>query len=310
VLRSGGISIFGSRQIPLTIKNNIVAFTIKAEDFPAGYGIYVANESQLIDISCNDIYGNDGGSYYGIPDQTGINGNFSLDPIFCSPDNGIYSIHIMSPCAPGNHPDGGDCGLIGAYGPECDYVATLLCDYTASFKQSAVNLEWSISEERSVEDFAIQRARAPGFDYLPLIRPMIFSDGYSFVFADDDVSKGESYRYQVLIDDDGRSKLLFETATIPAPELPIALRQNTPNPFNPSTEIGYYLPERGDVSIGVYDVTGRLISELAEGVQEAGDHKITWNGQDSCGREVASGVYFYLLRSGKKELTRKMVLLR
>jgi flagellar hook assembly protein FlgD len=71
-----------------------------------------------------------------------------------------------------------------------------------------------------------------------------------------------------------------------------ALHQNYPNPFNPSTQIDYDLPEPGNVSLVVYDILGREVSRLATGHHEAGYYSAVWNGTNSEGRGVASGVYF------------------
>jgi hypothetical protein len=94
--------------------------------------------------------------------------------------------------------------------------------------------------------------------------------------------------------------------------LPLAdmLHQNHPNPFNPSTTISFSLRERGHASLAVYDVAGRLVRILAEGVMEAGPREVTWDGRDRNGRAVASGVYFYRLETGVYRETKKMVLLR
>ncbi|MEJ2721234.1 MAG: right-handed parallel beta-helix repeat-containing protein [bacterium] len=74
-------------------------------------------------ITCNDVYDCDK-SYSGqCPDRTGVGGNFSLDPEYCGIDgSGNYFLQRDSPCAPGNHPDGYDCGLIGAYEVNCGEV--------------------------------------------------------------------------------------------------------------------------------------------------------------------------------------------
>lgn len=59
-----------------------------------------------------------------LPDELfGIEGNFSLDPLFCDPDNDDFTLAADSPCAPGNHPDGVDCGLIGAFDVGCGSTA-------------------------------------------------------------------------------------------------------------------------------------------------------------------------------------------
>ena len=89
-----------------------------------------------------------------------------------------------------------------------------------------------------------------------------------------------------------------------------ALSQNYPNPFNPSTTISFSLRAKGTVSLSVYDVAGRLVHVLIDGVAEAGPHKVNWDGRDKDGLTVASGVYFYRLQAGEFTETRKMVLLR
>lgn len=83
-----------------------------------------------------------------------------------------------------------------------------------------------------------------------------------------------------------------------------------PNPFNPSTTIRYSLLETGRVRLAIYDVTGRLVRTLVDGVRDAGDQQVFWDGKDDRGSLVGSGVYVYQLEAGSKSLTRKMSLLR
>jgi hypothetical protein len=89
-----------------------------------------------------------------------------------------------------------------------------------------------------------------------------------------------------------------------------ALRQNVPNPFNPSTTIRFDLPDRTKTTLRIYDIAGREICTLLDGTLNAGEHSATWNGRDGSGHEVGSGVYFYRLDAGKNTATRKMVMLR
>ncbi|MCK4512408.1 right-handed parallel beta-helix repeat-containing protein [bacterium] len=71
-------------------------------------------------LSASDVYGNGGGDWVdGIAGQGTINGNFSADPLFCRAELGDLTLYESSPCLPGNHPDGGDWGLIGAWGLGC-----------------------------------------------------------------------------------------------------------------------------------------------------------------------------------------------
>jgi hypothetical protein len=89
-----------------------------------------------------------------------------------------------------------------------------------------------------------------------------------------------------------------------------AMGPNTPNPFNPTTEIPYSIEKRQNVSLKIYSVEGKLIRVLFSGVQEPGIHEEIWEGRDSHGRSQASGVYFAVLVTEEKTFTRKMMLLK
>jgi flagellar hook assembly protein FlgD len=88
------------------------------------------------------------------------------------------------------------------------------------------------------------------------------------------------------------------------------LRQNVPNPFNPSTIIGYDIAEAGEVTLAVYDVAGALIAVLEKTYREPGRYEKGWNGENQRGEKVASGVYFCRLAAPGFAQTRKMLLLK
>jgi hypothetical protein len=88
------------------------------------------------------------------------------------------------------------------------------------------------------------------------------------------------------------------------------VEQNYPNPFNPVTTIRFAVPEKGLVTLRVYDVSGRLVRTVISKDMPAGNHKVEWNGKNNGGESVASGVYFYRVSAGRHTATRKMVLLR
>ncbi|MFH1279437.1 MAG: metallophosphoesterase [Candidatus Eisenbacteria bacterium] len=90
----------------------------------------------------------------------------------------------------------------------------------------------------------------------------------------------------------------------------IALSAARPNPFNPSTILGFELAEMSDVRLSVYDVRGREIALLAAGIFEAGGHSARWGGTDASGDSMPSGVYFVRLRAGGESLARKVLLAR
>ncbi len=88
------------------------------------------------------------------------------------------------------------------------------------------------------------------------------------------------------------------------------LKQNFPNPFNPGTHIEYELSEPGEISVVIYDVKGALVSELQRGYQEAGHHKLEWQGLDQGGTPVPAGLYLCRASGADLGKTIKMVLLK
>jgi hypothetical protein len=96
------------------------------------------------------------------------------------------------------------------------------------------------------------------------------------------------------------------------PELPVktVLRHCAPNPFNPTTTIQFDLASQTQVSLRIYDVSGRLVKTLIHKVMPQARHRITWDGDDNHGNRVATGVYFLRLSAGDAVQTRKMVLIK
>jgi hypothetical protein len=88
------------------------------------------------------------------------------------------------------------------------------------------------------------------------------------------------------------------------------LSQNFPNPFNPSTRIVFEVPHGTPVRLYVVDILGREVATLYEGSLAAGRHEVEWDGTDSNGSRVASGVYFYRMETDCAQSARKMVLLK
>jgi len=103
------------------------------------------------------------------------------------------------------------------------------------------------------------------------------------------------------------------TANVDATDTPVVsamLHQNFPNPFNPETTIAYDLASASAVSIEIYNIKGQLVRSYQPGSQPAGKHQIVFDGLDRNGNAVASGVYFYRLKTADKQLQRKMILMK
>ena len=89
-----------------------------------------------------------------------------------------------------------------------------------------------------------------------------------------------------------------------------ALEANYPNPFNPSTTIGYQLPMATEVRLEIYNLMGQPVRTLVQTVEPAGYHSAMWDGRDDGGRALAGGMYFYRLQAGEFTQTRKLLLLK
>jgi flagellar hook assembly protein FlgD len=89
-----------------------------------------------------------------------------------------------------------------------------------------------------------------------------------------------------------------------------ALGDNYPNPFNPTTTFTYSLPEASHVTIHVYDVTGRLVQTLVDGQKDAGRYDVKWDGQNSAGSLVASGLYLYRIEASTFTQVKTMMLVK
>ena len=90
----------------------------------------------------------------------------------------------------------------------------------------------------------------------------------------------------------------------------LSLGQNYPNPFNPATSIQFVLDRARFVELSIYNPAGRLVRTLVRGQLAPGTYVEEWDGRDSNGRGVSTGIYFYQLKTGQETLTRKMILLK
>ncbi len=130
-----------------------------------------------------------------------------------------------------------------------------------------------------------------------------------------DMSEGDYYA-DLLIDSNGGPRVVVpvtlhveSTGIIDVPAA-LVLYGNHPNPFNPMTEIAFAMPAAGHVKVSVFDVSGRLVKVAADGEYEAGLNQVMWDGTNSAGAAVASGVYVYRLETGDELLESRMVLLK
>jgi len=147
----------------------------------------------------------------------------------------------------------------------------------------------------------------PPGDTLTLVWALLVGDGLADIVANSQAAVNK-YRASLALAAEENP----ETPASAALPRAYHLAQNVPNPFNPSTTISYSLPEGAaeHVRLTVFDLRGRKVIELVNRVQPGGSYSVTWNGRDSRGRPVSSGVYFYRFETGDFKAVRKMVVLK
>ncbi|MGD1049112.1 MAG: T9SS type A sorting domain-containing protein [Candidatus Krumholzibacteriaceae bacterium] len=138
--------------------------------------------------------------------------------------------------------------------------------------------------------------------------PAVIADGAGgAIFAWSDSRGGIDHDiYALRVDADGFSPV----TAADAPAAPVELRQNYPNPFNPATTVTYSVSERCEVTLKIYDISGKRVASLVDRQQEKGSYVVRWNGKDERGSSLASGIYLYRLAAGNRTISKKMVLLR
>lgn len=92
--------------------------------------------------------------------------------------------------------------------------------------------------------------------------------------------------------------------------LKFKLFQNYPNPFNAQTTINYHVPRSGKVTLKVFNVFGQEIRTLRDEVQKPGKYSVVWDGKDSAGRNVSTGLYMTKLKVGEHIGIKKMLMLK
>ncbi|HUV36503.1 MAG TPA: FlgD immunoglobulin-like domain containing protein [Patescibacteria group bacterium] len=187
-------------------------------------------------------------------------------------------------------------------------VDVAITTFEAEYSDDAVVLRWNIAATEPFEGFNVYRAEGDGEDFHRINEGLLSPESIDS-YRDETAIPGRSYGYRLgAVTADG--EIFSITVSLSLPPKPLTLYQNFPNPFNPSTSITFFLPEQQHVRLVVYDVEGRKIRTLCDGMRDVGKHTVLWNGTNAAGNTAGSGVYYYRLEVGKKLMTKKMVILR
>ncbi len=202
-------------------------------------------------------------------------------------------------------------GLLSAYSAERSVdiivVSVLISRFDARPHPDGVHLAWRVEADEIVLGYRVYRSAA-GDGQRVLNDALLPGDATSFVDAT--ARPGVSYTYMLAAVRENGEEVLSIPAVVTTAPLSFDLEPNVPNPFNPTTRIGFTLPEAERAILRVYDVRGAHVATVLDTPLGAGRHHVEWNGVDESGTPVASGTYFYTLAAGKRTVARKMVLVK
>ncbi len=312
------------------ILNSIVAFNND------GSGVFLDGMSGNTVLGCTDVYGNDGGDWIGpIMGQFGNAGNIWSDPFFCYADNpeGPYTIKSTSPCVGG----GAGCGLIGACGIGC-----------WAGVQASIDIEPGVLNlRRGAPWITCYIELTEGFDPRDIdiatvaLNDSIFAEHHPTSVGDYDEDGIEDCMVKfsgprVLASLDGPGEIGLAVSGEVAGQVfvgvdtvrVIARKATTAHevqggehggrpvimvsgggsgePVRVHLDLHHPMPVR----VAVFDVRGRLVRELVDGVTGTRAYTIEWDGRDEALGKVSPGIYFINLEAGDRCATTKVVIVR
>jgi hypothetical protein len=170
-------------------------------------------------------------------------------------------------------------------------VAIDLAAFAADGVPGGVRVDWSVHVDGEAEGVILTRAVSADGPFMPITGVLPLDAEFLDVGAVPSVT----YWYSLLVPlSNGDQKELGLASGAMALPTKFAIKQNHPNPFNPTTVIPYTLPAESEISVTIYDVTGRIVRELVRAERQgAGWYSLTWDGTDNVGRHVGSGIYLY-----------------
>jgi hypothetical protein len=201
-------------------------------------------------------------------------------------------------------------GTVATLAELTDIVPVELLAFTASARNSEVELLWSTASELNNLGFEIERS-IDGPDNFVTIG-FVEGKGSSteinyYSFTDNPQLNGVNQLYYRLKQVDFSGTFSYSDVVNVNYDVPaeFVLSQNFPNPFNPSTRINYFVPNESFVSIKVYDFLGREVTTLVNETKSTGSYEFSFDASN-----LPSGTYFYVMTADNYSSTRKMVLLK
>jgi|GEM_PF-4767926 len=194
-------------------------------------------------------------------------------------------------------------------------ISVNLTLFQAEFRDNAVHLSWHTDSELSTLGYHLYRKSESEKSFSRLNEHIIQGQGSSttpadYSFTDTEITSHQKYTYkleEINVNGTVSSKYLTAVQVTDIAPSEYFLDSNYPNPFNPSTTISFGLPDASHVQLTIFNVQGKVVQELVNEKRSAGTYAVTWNGRNSVGTPVTTGLYFYRLKTASFSNVKKML---
>ncbi len=199
-------------------------------------------------------------------------------------------------------------GLTYIWDGICGILPVEMSSFTSAINRRDVTLNWTTASETNNSRFEIERSSVNSiWTQVGSVKGNGTTlSATNYTITDRGLNSGE-YNYRLKQADFNGNFEYFNLSNEVIVGIPVKydLSQNYPNPFNPATTINFDIPRDGKVTLKVFDISGREVSELVNEFRTAGYYTISFNGND-----LSSGIYIYTLVSDNVVLTKKMILMK
>ena len=222
-----------------------------------------------------------------------------LDPMLTESPRvvGFSSRPLVEPC---------EIGVNGCDAP----ISVRLSQLRAEPGDREVHVRWQTTSEVDHAGFRVYRSAGIDGPWDLISGEELFVGRSPYDFVDTDVLPDRRYFYEVGAVDVRGHEDRYGPVEVVTPQwrrLVTALAPVRPNPFTRETDVSFSLAAPGPARLDIFDVTGRLVRRLVDGVRPAGEHVATWDGRDGAGRVVPAGVYFSRFEAGGVQQSKKIV---
>lgn len=178
-------------------------------------------------------------------------------------------------------------------------VAATFAACEARQSGGGVELSWEVATDETIRGFEIYRREVDEPSGGPMIL-LEFLPAEARTFRNEDVEPGITYEYMIVAKPEQGNEIQSEVLRVRVMDLVLSLEQNHPNPFHPETTIGFTVPKMAAVTLSIFTLEGKLVRTLLREKPVVGYGKCVWDGKNTKGNAVGSGVYFYRLQAGER----------